>query len=174
MPEEKLEEQKKCTCDFCKLSKRMDTIIAKKDPDEMASLITELANLLASTDFDKDYYSCILDGSWPQAEEILTHSLGKAKYHQNREVDSLNRAGEYSNTTYICPICKRDLGSAMRILGDKAGVLAIHNKMHMTEIELLIWITLGIHKKELPEELQQMVDERNETRWKLFGVGKNG
>ncbi len=72
-------------------------------------------------------------------------------------------------TEFICPVCKKDLGPAMDILGDKANVLALHNKMHMTEIELRIWIALDIHKKELSEELQQMVDERNETRWKLFG-----
>lgn len=71
--------KKKCQCDLCKMSKRIDRTIEKRDLDEMAILIKDLANWMASAEFDRDYYKSIVDGSWPQAEEILTKSLVKAK-----------------------------------------------------------------------------------------------
>jgi hypothetical protein len=79
------EEKSSCTCEFCRMNDRMGEIINRRDPDEMASLIKELAIMWVSADHDSNYYSSILDGSWPQAVEILTASLEKAKNHPNRE-----------------------------------------------------------------------------------------
>ena len=78
----------RCDCDLCQLSKRIDRAIKKKDFDEMVALITELANWLASAEFDRDYYKSIVDGSWPQAEEILTKSLAKAKEINEKESEN--------------------------------------------------------------------------------------
>ena len=69
------ENKEQCNCETCKLSRRIDATIERRDPDEMAALIKELANMWICADFDNSYHRAILDGSWPQAKEILTRGL---------------------------------------------------------------------------------------------------
>ena len=78
-------EPPKCQCDFCKLVRRIDATIERRDPDEMVALIKELADMWVCADFDNSYHKCIFDGSWPQAEEILTRSLEKVKKFKEKE-----------------------------------------------------------------------------------------
>jgi hypothetical protein len=74
-------------CELCKINERMVEIIKRRDPDEMASFIKELAVMWLNADQDRNYYSSIIDGSWPQAVEILTTSLEKSKNYQNRDLN---------------------------------------------------------------------------------------
>ena len=71
--------ENKCKCDLCKMHRKIKAVIEKKDYQEMADLIFELDELWENAEFDRDYYKCIIDGCWPQATEILTKSLIKAK-----------------------------------------------------------------------------------------------
>ncbi len=73
----------KCICETCELGQRLAAAIQKKDPEEMAELLKELGGRWLNAMYDRDYYESILDGSWPDSEEILTKSLKKAK--QNKE-----------------------------------------------------------------------------------------
>lgn len=72
-------EKEKCKCDFCEMSRKTSFAIEKRDVDKLIDLVKELRNLWIFADFDREYYQCILNGSWPQSEEILTKSLKKVK-----------------------------------------------------------------------------------------------
>jgi F0F1-type ATP synthase epsilon subunit len=59
----------------------------------LQDLVDELHNALCETEEDLDYRMCILNGSWPQAVEILTRSLEKAKeIEQARELKETEEA----------------------------------------------------------------------------------
>lgn len=68
-----------CQCEFCKLSRHADEVIATRDPDALILLVEELLNMICNIGEDRSYKSCILDGSWPSAVEQLERALDKAK-----------------------------------------------------------------------------------------------
>lgn len=69
-----------CNCRRCNLSRRIEQIKAQEDnrPDLIA-LIDELHGDLNECEDDLEYKTSILNGSWPQAEEILSRSLERAR-----------------------------------------------------------------------------------------------
>lgn len=73
------------TCEIC----RLDRIYKKALRDSRSGSRTkcekwvkEFFNWFLCADADNNYYECILDGTWPQAIEILERSLEKAKKYK--------------------------------------------------------------------------------------------
>ena len=77
-----MNKEKKCDCEFCKLYDLRTQALKSDDIEFVKEALKEFADLWINSDFDRCYYKCILDGTWPQAEEILTRSLEKAKMEQ--------------------------------------------------------------------------------------------
>jgi len=69
----------KCNCELCRLSDLRIKALESDDMDFVKKTLEKFADLWVSADYEKSYCECILDGSWPTAEEILTRSLEKAK-----------------------------------------------------------------------------------------------
>ena len=69
----------KCNCRICKLSKLRYKAMESDDIEFVKKTLEKFADLWINADFDASYNRCILNGDWPQAEEILTRSLEKAK-----------------------------------------------------------------------------------------------
>jgi len=78
----------KCKCELCKLSALRTKALESDDIEFVKETLKEFADLWLNTDEDLSYYQCILDGSWPSAEEILARSLKKAKNHPNRGLEN--------------------------------------------------------------------------------------
>ena len=76
-----------CDCKFCKLYDLRQQALESDDIKFVKEIMNRFSTLWLLADYDKSYYKCILDGSWPQAEEILTKSLEKAKNHPNRSLE---------------------------------------------------------------------------------------
>jgi hypothetical protein len=70
---------RKCFCELCKLSHRIRRTMTNGSHQQKNRLIQELANRLACAEDSLDYESCIADGSWPTAVEILEHRLERAR-----------------------------------------------------------------------------------------------
>ena len=68
-----------CTCQFCKLSRRVRRTTKNGSRPQMRKLIEELFNRVGNAEENLDYRMAILDGSWPQSVEILERSLVKGK-----------------------------------------------------------------------------------------------
>ena len=64
-------EEKLCQCDLCTTHRIINKYIPKKEREVVKECFERLMNRAA----DGDYYSAIIDGSWPSAEEILRNSL---------------------------------------------------------------------------------------------------
>lgn len=82
-----MSKDKKCDCTFCELNALRTQALKSDDIEFVKKVMKEFSNLWLNADFDASYYKCIIDGSWPQAEEILTRSLEKAKNHENRKIE---------------------------------------------------------------------------------------
>lgn len=71
-----------CDCRICRLGRRVKTTVAERDTDKLIALVNDLSDLWFHTDFDNDYYRCIMDGSWPSAKEILQRAMDRADYQK--------------------------------------------------------------------------------------------
>lgn len=60
----------------------------------------------------------------------------------------------------ICPICKKDLTEALSLLNCD---FRDHMRVHITTDEIKIWCYLNTRKKELPKDLQILIDRRKEN-----------
>ena len=83
-----MSKEKKCNCEFCKLNALRTKALESDDIEFVKKVLEEFSDLWLNVDFDLSYYKCILDGSWPDADKILTRSLEKYKKHSNRKVES--------------------------------------------------------------------------------------
>lgn len=59
----------KCKCDFCKLSKRLQTIQKKLNKRDSNFLEGFVGHYLEVSQ-DADYRKALLDGTWPESEII--------------------------------------------------------------------------------------------------------
>ena len=84
-----MSEEKKFHCEFCRLNAVVEKALESNDIEFVKTTLKEFAILWLNTDEDLSYHKCILDGSWPQAEEILTRSLEKYKNHPNRDLENV-------------------------------------------------------------------------------------
>jgi len=84
----------KCECDFCSRDYPKFREMMWSTDGEVRSYIEELFNHWQDTAADLNYSEAILDGSWPQAVEILEKSLERAKETRALRAD---RSG--NNTT---------------------------------------------------------------------------
>lgn len=85
------EVENKCLCDLCEYSRKIREIVARKNAEELIETIHELHEATYNMGADLDYLKCIMDGSWPSAEQQLTLALEKARNHPNRELERAER-----------------------------------------------------------------------------------
>ena len=71
-----------CKCYYCVKTKEIQQAKRDRDVDVLAKLAFEIMNMAVCAEDDRDYYVCILDGSWPSAVEILENALAGAKNHK--------------------------------------------------------------------------------------------
>lgn len=93
-----MKETSRCMCRMCDLSRRRAKALRSEDIDFVKKVLREFSDLWLHTDFDLEYCEAILDGSWPQAVEILTRSLEKAKAHVAKEEGQLEEVPTESQT----------------------------------------------------------------------------
>lgn len=67
----------RCDCEWCDKLRRVESVIARRDPDELVALVEELYTDNFNVALDVEYHEVILDGSWPGARDILTRALAK-------------------------------------------------------------------------------------------------
>ena len=82
-----MSKENKCNCEFCKLSALRKKALKSDDIEFVKKTLKEFADLWLNVDEDLSYYMCILDGSWPTADEILKLSLEKYRRHPNRKLE---------------------------------------------------------------------------------------
>lgn len=99
-------EEKKCDCEFCKLHALRTKALESDDIKFVKKALKEFSDLWLFVSEDLNWHMCILDGSWPTAEEILIRSLAKARKINNRCVLC---GGEYDekNDSQICCVCEK-------------------------------------------------------------------
>ena len=76
-------DEKKCDCEYCKLSELRKEALRSNDIIFIKKVLEEFADKFLNSNFDKCYYESILNGEWPQSEEILIKSLKQIKRKNN-------------------------------------------------------------------------------------------
>ncbi len=76
----------KCDCELCKLYILRNQALESDDIEFVKKTLKEFEVLYLHASQDASYYQCIVDGSWPQAEEILTRSLAKVKKQKETKI----------------------------------------------------------------------------------------
>ena len=79
--------EKKFHCEFCRLHDLRTKALTSDDIEFVKKVLEEFSDLWLNVDEDLSYHKCVLDGSWPTADKVLTAGLEKWKNHPNREVD---------------------------------------------------------------------------------------
>ena len=82
-----MSKENKCKCEFCRLNKLRNDALKSDDIEFVKKAVEEFSLLWLNVDEDLSYYMCILDGSWPTADEILKLSLEKYRRHPNRKLE---------------------------------------------------------------------------------------
>lgn len=72
-------ETTKCTCEFCKLNSLLNKSLRSNDIKFIKESLVKFSNLLLNVSEDLSWHKAIFDGSFPQAEEILTRKLKEIK-----------------------------------------------------------------------------------------------
>jgi hypothetical protein len=67
-----------CECELCQYIREFEKHL-EHVPDEHKEFFNNLLEMYLDVDMDKDYYRCIVEGSWPTADEII------AQYRQPKE-----------------------------------------------------------------------------------------
>ena len=80
-----------CECRLCTEHRRIEKIRQSDDMRAMRSLIKELEDSRCELEDDLDYHKCIIDGSWPTADEIITrrrHRVGVSYQLPTKQTDT--------------------------------------------------------------------------------------
>lgn len=65
-----------CECKLCLRTRKFEEEL-DKIPAELREFWLKLYDDLNHAEMDRDYYKCIVDGSWPSSEEILASYRNK-------------------------------------------------------------------------------------------------
>lgn len=66
-----------CECRLCQLALRIESTIAGREVEPMKEMLLEVYSLYMSTLLDENWASAVIDGSWPNADEIIAHARKK-------------------------------------------------------------------------------------------------
>lgn len=72
--------------------------------------------------------------------------------------------------SFICPVCNRDLASAMRVLEDPIGVFKMHMRMHESQWQRDISASLQYQWSRLPATIRKCESDRLKGLSLLLGA----
>lgn len=82
-----------CFCRLCNRDRQVGEILATKDVDKITQLLRETYEMLQYAEHDLNWHQAIMDGSWPQAVQILEQALKRAIAQREPVVNSSSNAG---------------------------------------------------------------------------------
>lgn len=63
-----------CDCNLCSLSRRVAFVLDAGERPELRDMVEELFGLYESMMLDENWANAVIDGSWPNADEIIKHA----------------------------------------------------------------------------------------------------
>ena len=70
---------KRCTCELCELSRRIDAVKASGTREELVALVDELADRCGHAELELEIDEAILAGHWPGAEDYARRILARVR-----------------------------------------------------------------------------------------------
>lgn len=72
-----------CGCESCKRSNRIKVLmdfLKQSGRTDFMKLMEEINTELIHAEFDRDHYKSIIDGSWPNSDEMIKKYRGKCAH----------------------------------------------------------------------------------------------
>lgn len=69
-------DMKKCECGVCKRNRLFQQHLENVS-SESRQFFEQLYDAFLETEMDRDYYKVIVDGTWPNADEVIKHVRSK-------------------------------------------------------------------------------------------------
>ena len=63
--------ERKCECEVCYFSRLVNEQIQKLEDPEAQNFFLNLYDMVVHAEMDRDYYKAIVEGVWPNADEII-------------------------------------------------------------------------------------------------------
>lgn len=74
-----IESVKVCECELCVRTKKFRASL-EKIPESERAFWTDLYDHLFHVEVDRDYYKSIVEGSWPNADEVISNYRDLPKF----------------------------------------------------------------------------------------------
>ena len=74
---------KRCECDVCHFSRLVNAQIQKLEDEDAQNFFLNMYDMLIHTEFDRDYYKAIIDGTWPEADKMIMKYRNKRSQNQS-------------------------------------------------------------------------------------------
>jgi len=62
-----------CDCNVCKFYRKFESHLEGLD-EEKKEFFMDFYELYVETSVDKDYYECIVKGTWPDSDEVIANA----------------------------------------------------------------------------------------------------
>ena len=69
----------KCECQVCYFSRLVNAQIQKLEDPDAQNFFLNMYDMLIHAEMDRDYYKSIVDGQWPNADELIQKRRNKGK-----------------------------------------------------------------------------------------------
>ena len=76
---------RRCICEWCQLSRRIERTKKNGSHQQKNKLINEIVNRLCCAEDSLNYEECVADGSWPTAVEVMEQRLKRVKEKKQEE-----------------------------------------------------------------------------------------
>lgn len=67
-----------CDCDVCKLSRKVREKLELM-PEDQRGFWEEFYDNFIHVEFDRDYYKSVIDGSWPNADNVIENARSRVQ-----------------------------------------------------------------------------------------------
>ena len=74
-----MSKENQCQCQVCCFSRFVTKQLEKIDDETTRLFFRNLYDLYIEAEMDKDYYKAIVDGQWPNADELIQKRRNKGK-----------------------------------------------------------------------------------------------
>jgi len=134
----------KCNCQFCALYELRKKALESNDIEFIKKAVEQFSDYWMNADHDRSYYKSIIDGSWPQSEEILTYNLTKKHFYSLidkwEEETCLSSRIEVKHPYFI----------EMKNMKGEASISWVLERIRQKKSWILVLLTIWIDKKDYP------------------------
>lgn len=80
-----------CKCAICVRVRKLRMVLKNGSRNQIIKFVTGIMDDLCEAEADLDWHRCVMNGSWPTAEEVLTSSLASVRKKKDEARSESNK-----------------------------------------------------------------------------------